>query len=27
VAGGINNVPIDKVANVTDPGTGCTLPA
>jgi branched-chain amino acid transport system substrate-binding protein len=27
VAGGLNNVPIDKVANVTDPGTGCTLPA
>ena len=27
VAGGINNVPIDKVANVADPGTGCTLPA
>ena len=27
VAGGINNVPIDKVADVTDPGTGCTLPA
>ena len=24
---GLNNVPIDKVANVTDPGTGCTLPA
>jgi branched-chain amino acid transport system substrate-binding protein len=27
VAGGINNVPIDKVADVKDPGTGCTLPA
>ncbi len=27
VAGGIDNVPFDKVANVTDPGTGCTLPA
>ncbi|MGH7367837.1 MAG: ABC transporter substrate-binding protein [Candidatus Rokuibacteriota bacterium] len=27
VPGGLNNVPIDKVANVTDPGTGCTLPA
>jgi branched-chain amino acid transport system substrate-binding protein len=27
IAGGLNNVPIDKVANVTDPGTGCTLPA
>lgn len=27
VAGGLNNVPIDKVADVTDPGTGCTLPA
>ncbi len=27
VAGGINNVPIDKVADVRDPGTGCTLPA
>jgi len=24
---GINNVPIDKVADVKDPGTGCTLPA
>ncbi len=24
---GLNNVPIDKVADVTDPGTGCTLPA
>ena len=24
---GLNNVPIDKVANVQDPGTGCTLPA
>src|SRR5262252_1023007 len=23
---GLNNVPFDKVANVTDPGTGCTLP-
>jgi len=27
VAGGLNNVPIDRVANVTDPGMGCTLPA
>src|SRR5262252_7158855 len=27
VAGGLNNVPIDKVADVKDPGTGCTLPA
>jgi branched-chain amino acid transport system substrate-binding protein len=27
VAGGYNNVPIDKVADVRDPGTGCTLPA
>jgi branched-chain amino acid transport system substrate-binding protein len=27
VAGGLNNVVIDKIANVTDPGTGCTLPA
>jgi branched-chain amino acid transport system substrate-binding protein len=27
VAGAINNVPIDKVADVRDPGTGCTLPA
>jgi branched-chain amino acid transport system substrate-binding protein len=26
-AGGLNNVPIDKVADVRDPGTGCTLPA
>jgi len=26
VAGGLDNVPIDKVADVTDPGTGCTLP-
>src|SRR6266705_4150307 len=24
---GLNNVPFDKVANVTYPGTGCTLPA
>jgi branched-chain amino acid transport system substrate-binding protein len=24
---GLNNVPFDKVANVIDPGTGCTLPA
>jgi branched-chain amino acid transport system substrate-binding protein len=24
---GLNNVPFDKVANVQDPGTGCTLPA
>jgi branched-chain amino acid transport system substrate-binding protein len=27
VYGGLNNVVIDKVANVADPGTGCTLPA
>jgi branched-chain amino acid transport system substrate-binding protein len=27
VAGGLNNVVIDKVADVRDPGTGCTLPA
>lgn len=27
VVGGLNNVPIDKVADVRDPGTGCTLPA
>jgi len=27
VPGGLNNVVIDRVANVTDPGTGCTLPA
>jgi branched-chain amino acid transport system substrate-binding protein len=27
VAGGIDNVPIDRIANVADPGTGCTLPA
>jgi branched-chain amino acid transport system substrate-binding protein len=27
VAGGLNNVPIDKIADVRDPGTGCTLPA
>jgi branched-chain amino acid transport system substrate-binding protein len=27
VSGGLNNVPIDKVADVRDPGTGCTLPA
>jgi branched-chain amino acid transport system substrate-binding protein len=27
VAGGLNNVVIDRVANVADPGTGCTLPA
>lgn len=26
-AGGLNNVVIDRVANVADPGTGCTLPA
>ncbi len=24
---GLNNVPVDKVADVRDPGTGCTLPA
>jgi len=27
VYGGLNNVPIDKVADVRDPGTGCALPA
>jgi branched-chain amino acid transport system substrate-binding protein len=27
VPGGLNNVVIDRVANVADPGTGCTLPA
>jgi branched-chain amino acid transport system substrate-binding protein len=27
VAGVLDNVPIDKIANVADPGTGCTLPA
>jgi branched-chain amino acid transport system substrate-binding protein len=27
IDGGLNNVPIDKVADVRDPGTGCTLPA
>ncbi len=27
VAGGLNNVPIDKIADVRDPGTACTLPA
>jgi branched-chain amino acid transport system substrate-binding protein len=27
VAGSLANVPIDKVADVRDPGTGCTLPA
>jgi branched-chain amino acid transport system substrate-binding protein len=27
VAGTLHNVPIDKVADVRDPGTGCTLPA
>ena len=27
VAGGLNNVVIDRIANVADPGTGCTLPA
>ena len=27
VAGGLDNVPIDKIADVRDPGTGCTLPA
>ncbi len=26
VPGGLNNVVIDRVANVADPGTGCTLP-
>lgn len=25
-AGGLNNVPIDKIPDVKDPGTGCTLP-
>jgi branched-chain amino acid transport system substrate-binding protein len=27
VDGGLTNVPIDRVAGVQDPGTGCTLPA
>ncbi len=27
VYGGLSNVPIDKIADVRDPGTGCTLPA
>ena len=27
VSGTLSNVPIDKVADVRDPGTGCTLPA
>jgi hypothetical protein len=27
VSGGLANVPIDKIADVRDPGTGCTLPA
>jgi len=27
VSGGLDNVPIDKIADVRDPGTGCTLPA
>jgi branched-chain amino acid transport system substrate-binding protein len=27
VPGGLDNVPIDSVADVRDPGTGCTLPA
>jgi branched-chain amino acid transport system substrate-binding protein len=27
VSGGLDNVPIDKIADVKDPGTGCTLPA
>ncbi len=26
VAGGLNNVVIDRIADVADPGTGCTLP-
>ena len=26
VAGGLDNVPIDRIADVRDPGTGCTLP-
>jgi len=26
VAGGLNNVVIDRIADVRDPGTGCTLP-
>jgi branched-chain amino acid transport system substrate-binding protein len=27
VAGGLNNAVIDRIADVRDPGTGCTLPA
>jgi branched-chain amino acid transport system substrate-binding protein len=27
VPGGLDNVPIDRIADVRDPGTGCTLPA
>jgi branched-chain amino acid transport system substrate-binding protein len=27
VTGGLNNVVIDRIADVRDPGTGCTLPA
>jgi branched-chain amino acid transport system substrate-binding protein len=27
VGGGLNNVVIDRIADVRDPGTGCTLPA
>jgi branched-chain amino acid transport system substrate-binding protein len=27
VGGELNNVPIDKIADVRDPGTGCSLPA
>jgi branched-chain amino acid transport system substrate-binding protein len=27
VSGGLNNVVIDRIADVRDPGTGCTLPA
>ena len=27
VSGGLANVPIDTIADVRDPGTGCTLPA
>jgi branched-chain amino acid transport system substrate-binding protein len=27
IPGGLANVPVDKVADVRDPGTGCTLPA
>ena len=27
LGGSLANVPIDKIADVRDPGTGCTLPA